>query len=354
VELRYDFSDPDHLRDWKKEYGTAPTIEKGEMVLVQRSGIQHVAKFAGTVDVTAVWMVRLYGTKGRCHGIHMNNSIQFWPRAILIQWEGNRLVDKPITFPARVTVTSRIEQSSEAVKVWINGKPFAVARNPVAKPVPVRIGASATVVAYDGIRIVGRLDPGWLKSNPRARKQIDAIRAAEKGSTESDPSQDYAKAVALLRLLWRKRAYAEALALAKQSGDPEFVRDAEALVGLWTAAQAGLGKLKPGEPFRVRGMAGTVVDVTGDTIKVKAGAAELLMKLDQVDDAGLAVLAGKARALTSAEDLLALALVEVHSKSPDLAKALKALTLASNSGVNVSRHHAFVQSRYWQTGAPTD
>ncbi|NQT50710.1 hypothetical protein HQ576_01600 [bacterium] len=167
------------------------------------------------------------------------------------------------------------------------------------------------------------------------------------------PEAPYVRGVEQLKPLWQQRLFAEALTKAKLLAQQKelveapaaakaLVEDAEALNAFWEAVRAGARKLEPGSPFRVRGMLGKVVKVEGDTMHVAVGAAVMRQKLADLKDAELIALARQARPAASGQDHLGLALLALHARKPDQAKAEGALLRAAKAGVDTTRHKAWL------------
>lgn len=184
---------------------------------------------------------------------------------------------------------------------------------------------------------------------------VPGARLAAGGADTPAPADLYAKAIAQLHPLWQSRLYAVALTRAKKlaaesqyAASPKVAKsiqeDAEALVAFWQAVRAGAAKLKPGAPFRMRGMLCKVVRVSGDVIHARAGSAELSTRLSELREADLVALARDARPLTDARSLLALALLELHTGKPSLDAAQAALARASGAGADVSLHRALLET----------
>jgi serine/threonine protein kinase len=345
VEFRYDWSDRRQLDDWTLRGKFTPEIVDGEVRFGGGGAryIRHKAILTGDMEISASYRIRKAGghEASACARVCANAkgaySVQMMT-GVQKLWLPGRIAGGRAQCPQGETHTLRLVRRGDAVEVWSNGTLATQGVDDVHKSGITSLGSWNTDVGFRDVRIVGTLDPAWLAANPEAKKQIDGILSARKEAIENDPARLYARGAAELEPLWQKRQYAEALAKARELGNAELVEDAEALAALWEAVRAGAAKLKPGDPFRIRGMAGKVTKVEDDTIHAKAGAAELGVKLTQLDDAAFMALARKGHALTSGQDLLALALLEIHAKKPSPAKVKAALSRAAKAGVDVSRH----------------
>ncbi|NQT88411.1 DUF1080 domain-containing protein, partial [bacterium] len=356
VELRYDWSDEAQLRDWQTGAPDKRRVMPGGVRIEggpnQSRDVGTSAPFVGDIDVTmkcrvvethggeACPSITICGEPGRAYGISLTSERQY-------VWRGERRYENAIKtakgpFAKGEDHTVRVSREADRIRAWIDGRLTHDVTDASYAKGPVNLGSWNVTALFGDVRIVGSLDPAWLAANPEAQKQIDAIIAARKDAVENDPAKLYAKGVAALKPLWQRRSYADALAKARTLGDPGLIEDAEALAAFWGAVRAGAAKLKPGDSIRIRGTQGRVTKVEADTIHAKAGPVELGMKLTQLDDAAFAALAGKGRALTSGRDLLALALLEVHAKTPDRTKAMAALARAAEAGVDVSRRKALL------------
>ncbi|NQT88113.1 formylglycine-generating enzyme family protein, partial [bacterium] len=347
VEFRYDWSDKEQLQDWIGEKRSNAEIINGELRFGGKDGgygIVHRSAFVNDVEVSGPWMVTkdfgfgdscgagvCFTDKGQYHLSLMVNRQRLWKNS------GRNVVCRgqiPANQGGRHTF--HFSRKGAQLVAKVNGQASMEFADADHRGGAVLVDSWNANVSYGEIRIVGRLDPAWLAANPDAKAQIDALGAPAPVAPKAETP--YAKGVAVLKPLWQKRAYADALAKAKTLGDKGLIEDAEALAGLWAAVQAGAAKLKPGDPLRIRGMAGKVTKVDGDTIHAKAGPVELGMKLAQLDDAALMELARKGRPLTDGKDLLALALLEMHAKKPNRSRVQAALARAEKAGVDTVRH----------------
>jgi len=360
VELRYEFANPEHLRDWPEWVKNPPKIVGGEARIGPGFGVggANVATFAGDIEVEGTWCLReavgpeascglnLCAPLGRFYGIVLRAGNQK-----IIKDSGVNVIGWGTGQPTNGEPHAvRCVRAGKTLKVWIDGELRMDSTDPDHTRYAVGVGAWNARVGYKDMRIVGRLDPEWLEAHAGAAKQLAGLQAADDEKNRPEKSRElYAKGAEGLHPLWAKRQYAEAAAKAKalaaQKNYGRFpaaakwlAEDAQALLDFWQSVEAGAATIKPGETIRVSGMAGEFEKFEGGAIVIRQGNVGLGKKLTDLTDDELASLARKAGGPKNGRDHLAYALFWLHAAKPAIGKAQAELALAEKDGVDVSRY----------------
>jgi len=188
VELHYDWSDAAQLRDWEPDAKTKPTVADGELRMGARLGtlLTHGATLVGDVEVAGTWCMReKLGMARSCVvGVCRGDAGGYGFMLITVNpriWKGRG--DKPIAwgqgrYEEGQPHTFRLVRASPSVKGWIDGAARVRAQDADYGRGAAFLSSWEANVAYDDIRIVGRLDPEWLKAHPDAAKQVAAAPLA--------------------------------------------------------------------------------------------------------------------------------------------------------------------------------
>ncbi len=365
IELRYDWSDAEQLKDWIPGKGGELRILDGELRCggEAASSAVHAATFTGDIELAATWRI-LEGDNptGSC-GLYLCRDagrvyaadLRLLSQRVLKRPQDASLAWSKTPCERGKPQSSRFVRSGDSLTVWINGQREIDAADPDFKGGGVAVGSYLVIGGFRDVRIVGTLAPAWLAAHPGAERQIDELEAlAAKERATADVQKLYAEAVGRLRPLWAKRQMAEGLAAAKAlageaplagTGAAAWVlEDAEALAELWKAVEAGAAKLEPGEEVRVGGVQGRVEKVEGGAITVTQGPVAFAKKLTGLRTDELVALAGRGRELDSGRDHLALALLSLHTGKPDREAVEDELALAAEAGLDVTRHRALLDT----------
>ncbi|MBI2194875.1 MAG: protein kinase [Planctomycetes bacterium] len=180
------------------------------------------------------------------------------------------------------------------------------------------------------------------------RAQEDALRLREQA--QKDAIQLYEKVFEEVVSMAREHRYETAVeqlqrlaasgryqAIAQRLADDES--DVRKLKQVYEAALAGLQD-RIGQPYSVKGMAGTLVKLKEDQAVISVSGAEISQPVASLPVKELARLASKK--LAGGDGFLSLALFWFYHG--DLAEAEKALDQARDSGVDVARHRARLES----------
>ena len=369
VELRYDWSDAEQLRDWSTKPGMEREVVNGEAriggVRDQGREIGSLASWDGDIDVSGACRtintvggepcpkISICWTDGSGYGINCTPQRQY-------VWKGagryeDAISKAAVPFEVGKMHTVRLLREGTQIRAWIDGTLTHEASDASHTEGAVRIDCWNALVAFRDVRVVGRLSADWLAAHPGARRQVEELKVlAAKEHAAADVQKLYAEAVGRLRPMWAKRQMGDALAAAKAlageaplagTGAAAWVlEDAEALAELWKAVEAGAAKLEPGEEVRVGGVQGRVEKVEGGAITVTQGPVAFAKKLTDLRTDELVALAERGRPLESGRDHLALALLSLHADKPDREAVEGELALAAEAGLDVARHRALLDA----------
>jgi len=196
VELTYDWSDGEQLKDWQPREDTKPSMVDGELRMGARQGtlLTHRAALIGDVELGGTWCMReKLGMARSCVvGVCRGEAGGYGFMLITVNpriWKGRG--DKPIAwgqgrYDEGQPHTFRLVRASPSVEGWIDGAVRVRAQDADYDRGAVFLSSWEAHVGYDDIRIIGRLDPKWLAQHPDAAKQIAAAPRADRWTTWTD------------------------------------------------------------------------------------------------------------------------------------------------------------------------
>lgn len=354
LEAYYDWSDPAQLADWRPEAGPQPQVADGELRLGGEDShtIRYAVPFVGPVEAAATWRIHEELAPQGHLGIALCAAPWqgYW---LYVRERGQELYREgvPPAFLASSDArlrggtahTLHFARAGNLLRAWLDEAASLRATDATHHRGSLLLRAWRVRAGLNGVWLMGRPEPAWLAANPGVAGQLDALRLYQGG-------------VGLLGPLWEKGQHAAALARAKALAAEEplaksppaakwLVEDAAAIAEFWAAAEAGLAKLKPGDPLRIGGEDTAFQKYEGGILTVRLGEADLPRRPAALQGEELAAVAARARPPDARRDLFALALLRLHGGPADPAAVLAALAAAQKAGADVSRHRGLAIPR---------
>ncbi|HUT31905.1 MAG TPA: hypothetical protein VNE39_00365 [Planctomycetota bacterium] len=353
LELYYDWRGAAQLQDWRVVAGAEPQVAEGELRLGSGEShtLRHVGSFLGVVEVAGACRVR----EGL--GIHGHFAAALcaapWRGYWLVLRDGRQDIYRegvPAAFLAmnddrlrdNADHTFHLARLGNLVQAWIDESVHLRGRDAALHQGSVLLRAWRARAGVRGVWLLGRPDPRWLAANPGVAGQLEALRVYAGGAAALRPlweASRHAAALARARALVKEEPYAQSPAAAKW-----MLEDAQALAGLWQAAEAGLATLKPGDALRAGGAEAAFQRREGGLVVVRVNGTDLPKKLASFQGEELLALAARARPAEAGRDRLAAALLRLHGSGA--AAAVRAELLgAERAGADVARHLGLVIPR---------
>ena len=226
VELSHDWSNAEQLGDWTAAGDKMPSIVEGELRCGGDAGrgMVHVATFAGDIEVAGGWRLLAGQPNGNAGATICRAGERFYSLALretntrIFKRPGDRTIGlaKP-KYAFRQAHTFRLVRVGDSLKAWLDGQFAIEGRDPDFTKGGVSIGAHQVVAAFRDIRILGKLDPAWLKQHPGAAAQIAAAPVTGAAEPARPKEEGFAELVKQIVAAGRGADWAEAARLLKMA-----------------------------------------------------------------------------------------------------------------------------------------
>ena len=226
VELSYDWGDPKQLDDWPTRKGEHRFVDGALEITARGSAhVRHVTEFTGKMEAAGTCCVEegfggeasagvnvCVGARGGGYGFVIKPTQKLWKNrgTHVIGWG-------KAPCPPRVPHTFRLVRAGDAVEMWLDDKHLRTVTDPDLTKGGISLGVWNARVRYTDIRVVGKLDPDWLKQHPDAAAQIAAAPLAEAAEPAQPRDEGFAGLVKQIVAAGRGADWPEAARLLRKA-----------------------------------------------------------------------------------------------------------------------------------------